>query len=325
MFAADSTARKATLTGLLAPLLWGMSVGLVRGISEDFGLARGLMLLYGISVVFLLFILGRPNLSVYPKKYLYFGIPAANLCSICFGLSLALSDGGSQTMEVGMVNYLWPCLTVVFAVLFNGQKARWWIVPGFFVTIAGIVTVLAGDAGFDPASFAANMQRNPWSYGLAFVGAVAWAGFCSMTRAWARGENPVIVIFVIDFVIFFVLWLFGVGGEPQTIGWKGVVSAVLGAMAVGGAYAAWTYGTMKGNLTLLAIASYFTPVLSCVFATFWIGADLTLSFWKGVALVVTGSLVCWHATRGSAPATSDEVSTEDRGAPLKRAPASSKA
>ena len=224
MPADPSTFRKATLTGLLAPLLWGMSVGLVRGISEDFGLARGLMLLYGISVVFLLFILRRPNLSAYPKKYLYFGIPAANLCSICFGLSLALSDGGTQTMEVGMVNYLWPCLTVVFAVLFNGQKCRWWIIPGFFVTIAGIVTVLAGDAGFDPVGFAENVQRNPWSYGLAFVGAVSWAGFCSMTRAWARGENPVIVIFVIDFVIFFVLWLFGIGGEPQTYFARGLTS-----------------------------------------------------------------------------------------------------
>ena len=56
MPADPSTFRKATLTGLLAPLLWGMSVGLVRGISEDFGLARGLMLLYGISVMYIIFV-----------------------------------------------------------------------------------------------------------------------------------------------------------------------------------------------------------------------------------------------------------------------------
>jgi drug/metabolite transporter (DMT)-like permease len=38
-------------------------------------------------------------------------------------------------------------------------------------------------------------------------------------------------------------------------------------------------------------------VLSCIFATFWIGADLSLAFWKGVFLVVAGSVICWLATR----------------------------
>jgi drug/metabolite transporter (DMT)-like permease len=54
---------------------------------------------------------------------------------------------------------------------------------------------------------------------------------------------------------------------------------------------------VRGSLTLLGVASYFTPVLSCIFATFWIGADLSLAFWKGVFLVVAGSVICWLATR----------------------------
>lgn len=71
---------------------------------------------------------------------------------------------------------------------------------------------------------------------------------------------------------------------------------------MGGAYAAWTQGMTKGNITVLAAASYFTPVLSCVFAVFWIGAKLDSSFWTGVAAVVVGSLLCWDATaRGMKP------------------------
>ena len=58
----------------------------------------------------------------------------------------------------------------------------------------------------------------------------------------------------------------------------------------------------KGNVTLLALASYFTPVLSCLFAVVWINAKLDSSFWMGVAFVVAGSLVCWDATtRGMKP------------------------
>ena len=44
-----------------------------------------------------------------------------------------------------------------------------------------------------------------------------------------------------------------------------------------------------GNMTLLGIGSYFTPVLSCVFASFYIGSDLSATFWQGVALVVLGT------------------------------------
>ena len=74
------------------------------------------------------------------------------------------------------------------------------------------------------------------------------------------------------------------------------MSVIFGGIAVGMAYVVWTLGMSKGNITVLAAASYFTPVLSCVFATFWIGAELNSSFWMGVVLVVVGSLLCWDAT-----------------------------
>lgn len=101
-----SASHKATLIGLTAPVCWGMSVGIVRNITEQFGLAAGLTMLYLATCLFLVFFLGRPKLSAFPKKYLWFGLPTANICSICFALSLYLSDGGQQTVEVGMVNYL---------------------------------------------------------------------------------------------------------------------------------------------------------------------------------------------------------------------------
>ena len=70
----------------------------------------------------------------------------------------------------------------------------------------------------------------------------------------------------------------------------------LGAVAIGTPYAAWTYGAANGNITLLAIGSYFTPVLSCLFASWWLDASLSAGFWQGVALVVAGSLLCWSST-----------------------------
>ena len=71
---------------------------------------------------------------------------------------------------------------------------------------------------------------------------------------------------------------------------------MLGAIAVGGAYAAWNYGVTYGNITILGVSSYFTPVLSCLFASLWLGASISGPFWLGVAVIVAGSLLCWHST-----------------------------
>lgn len=290
-----SASSKATLIGLTAPVCWGMSVGLVRSITEEFGLAAGLSVLYISTCVFLFFLLGLPKLKNYSKKYLFLGIPTANVCSLCFCLSLYLSDGGQQTVEVGMVNYLWPCLVVLFAVLFNGQKARWWIAPGVVVSFLGVMLVLGGDKGIQPGQIWLHVQNNPWSYLLAFCGAVAWAAYSNLTRAWSNGQNPTLIVFAIDSCVFTAIWLAGFGdlSHASIMGW---VSVAVGAVAMGGSYAAWSYGVTKGNITVLAIASYFTPVLSCLFATLWIGAKLDGAFWQGVAVIVLGSLLCWSST-----------------------------
>ena len=118
-----------------------------------------------------------------------------------------------------------------------------------------------------------------------------------MTRAWGGNTNLSTVIFIINMLIYGTLWLCGFG--TQTVGevsQHGIFSVIFGGIAMGGAYAAWTFGMSKGNVTLLALASYFTPVLSCLFAVVWINAKLDSSFWMGVAFVVAGSLVCWDAT-----------------------------
>ncbi|MCR4666442.1 MAG: aromatic amino acid DMT transporter YddG [Desulfovibrio sp.] len=287
--------RKATLTGLMAPISWGMSVGLSRCITEQFGLAAGLTILNIAICIFLLLFFGRPRLGEFPKKYLLLGIPMANISSLCFYSSIYLSDGGAQTMEVGMVNYLWPCLVLLIAVLFNGQRARWWLLPGITLSFAGILLVLGGEQGFDLSAVCSHFRHNPWSYILAFFGALSWAIYSNLTRAWSNGKNPTLIIFIIDAILFSCLWATSCDGISQAslMGW---ISLFLGAIAMGGSYAAWSYGVTKGNITVLAIASYFTPVLSCLFATLWIGARLDQSFWIGVFVIVTGSLVCWSSS-----------------------------
>ena len=188
-----------------------------------------------------------------------------------------------------------PTIVVVFAIIFNGQKARWWVMPGVLISFAGVVMVLGGEQGFNAAEVLEHIRLNPWSYLLALLGALTWAVYSNLTRAWSGGQNPTLIIFSLDFIIFSSLWAAGYGDLSRAT-LHGCLSVAIGAAAMGGAYAAWSYGVTKGNITILGVASYFTPILSCLFASIWIGAELDAGFWTGVAVVVFGSLLCWSST-----------------------------
>lgn len=287
---------QATAVGLLAPVLWGMSVGLVRTVTVEAGIAGGVGLLNLTAAFLLMLVFGVPKLSDFPKKFLVFGLTSALLCELCFPISMGLCNNAKETIEVGMVNYAWPCLTVLFAILFNGQASRWWVVIGLVVAFTGMAMVLSGEGGLDVAGIIENVGKNPLPYLLAFLGALAWASYCSITRAIGIRKNPVVLIFLLNAVVYFCLYWFGFGARFVLTA-DAVKAILIAGVVMASGYAVWNVGIISGRMTILAIASYFTPVLSCLFASFYLNQPLTLSFFKGVALVVAGSLVCWCATR----------------------------
>jgi drug/metabolite transporter (DMT)-like permease len=65
------------------------------------------------------------------------------------------------------------------------------------------------------------------------------------------------------------------------------------AAAVGLGYAAWNIGIIHGNITILVVASYFTPIVSSVLAMFVLDTQLPITFWQGTSLVTLGSFICW--------------------------------
>ncbi|POP47999.1 EamA family transporter [Superficieibacter electus] len=285
-----------TLIGLLAILLWGSIVGLIRSVSENFGATGGAALIYSVASVILLFTVGFPRLSAFPRRYLIWGSLLFVTYELCLSLSIGYAHTGRQAIEVSMVNYLWPTFTLVAAIAFNGQRANVLIFPGVLVSMLGIIWVLGGDKGLNIAEMAANIKDNPLSYGLAFAGAVIWATYSIVTAKFARGENGITFFFMLVALALWTKYLLG-GGGAMNVSISSIVTLVLAASAMGFGYAAWNIGILHGNVTVLAGASYFTPILSAALATLILHAPLSLSFWQGTAMVCGGSILCWAATR----------------------------
>ncbi len=290
------TQNKATLIGLIAVVLWSAIVGLIRSVSEGFGPVGGAAMIYTLSSVLLLFTVGFPNLRKFPRSYLILGSVLFVTYELCLSLSLGFANTSRQAIEVGMVNYLWPSMTIVLAVIVNRQKTSPLIIVGIILAIAGIGRVLGGSQGFSLTEIVQNLQSNPLSYGLAFGGAIIWAVYCAVTQKIAKGSNGITLFFMLTAST---LWVkYAVSPQPEfAVDSHVLINLALAAAAMGFGYAAWNIGILHGNVTVLATASYFIPVISAMLAAFILNSALTVYFWQGAAMVSIGSLICWWSTR----------------------------
>jgi drug/metabolite transporter (DMT)-like permease len=287
--------RAATACGLVAILLWSTASGLIRSVSEIFGPLGGAALIYSLGAIMLVMFLGRPRLRSTSSFYLIIGTALFVAYEVCLSLALGYASNSNQAIELGVVNYLWPCLTVLLAIVMNGQKARWIIVPGTALALFGIVWVVSGN-GLSLPAIIANVASNPLSYSLALACAITFALYCNVTRRYAGGQSLVGLFFIVTAALLWIKYGFSSEVLPAfTLG--GGLQLLAAGVAMAGGYALWNIGIIRGNLTLLATASYSAPVLSSAFAAVWLGASLTLQFWQGAVLVTVGSLICWLATR----------------------------
>lgn len=288
--------KRATLIGLVAILLWSTMVGLIRSVSEGLGPVEGAAMIYTVSGLLCLATVGFPDIKRFSKGYLIAGSVLFVSYEMCLALSLGFAATRSQAIEVGMVNYLWPSLTIVFAILFNGQKSTLWVIPGLAISLLGVGWVLGGENGLHVHDIMLNIVSSPLSYGLAFAGAFIWAAYCTVTSRYARGQNG-ITLFVLLTALS--LWVkYAVSDQPEMVfSVPVVVKLLMCGVALGFGYAAWNIGILHGNVTVLAAVSYFTPVLSAALAAIMLSSPLSFSFWQGALMVCAGSLLCWYATR----------------------------
>lgn len=288
---------RATCIGLGAIVLWSSMIGLVKEVCNAFGAIGGPALMYSLASVFLLLSVGWVPLHRFPKKYLIWGGLLMISYEVFLTLAIGFTKNNRQAIEVGMVNYLWPTFTMVSTIIFCTKKMHWLLLPGVLLSMFGIVWVLGGDEGFSISKTLINIQSNPLSYSLAFLGACLWAAYCVVTIKMSKGVNGITLFFIL---VALVLWskylILGDKGEMHfTL--PSITYLVLAAVAMGFGYAAWNVGILKGNVTIITGASYFTPVLSSALSSVLLSSALGLSFWQGSFMVCVGSVLCWLSTK----------------------------
>lgn len=292
----NMTPQRATLTGLLAIVLWSTSVGLIRSLTEALGPIGGAAMIYSTSTLCLLAFYGLPRIKTLPRIYLFAGGAMFVCYEIFLSLSIGLADSRMQAIEIGMINYLWPSLTILFSLFINQQKSRFLLWPGLALALGGIVWIMKGESDWTPELLWNNVLANPLAYSLAFSAALTWALYCNITKRYGQGKSGVSLFFLITALILWTQYSFS-GESAISLTLPSSLQLLFMGVSTALAYSAWNAGIQHGNLTLLATASYFTPVLSTLLAALWLNITPAMSFWQGVAMVTAGSLLCWYATR----------------------------
>ena len=294
---------RATWIGLIAVVCWSCTVGLMRSVAEALGAIGGAAVLYSVSALFVLLVKGVPTraqLRGVSRVYLIACGLLFACYEICLSVAIGLAHDRPQSLELGMINYLWPCLTIVLAVLCRQQRARWWLWPGVALCLWGLVLVMGEGAADSSApwwrNLGAHMAANPLAYALAFGAALMWPAYSVLARMFGGGFNGVGMFLCGTAALLWLQWL-ALDTTPMQWSWAVAAQVLAIGAATGLGYSCWEHGIQRGNLAVLAAGSYFTPVLSALLASLWLSVQPGLPFWQGVVLITLGSLVCWQATR----------------------------
>ncbi|WP_211830432.1 aromatic amino acid DMT transporter YddG [Kistimonas asteriae] len=287
---------KYTLAGCLAILFWSTIVAFVRNVTEQLGPVGGAAMIYTVSSILLAVFIGLPHPKLFRIRYLLLGGSLFVSYEIFLVLALGLANDRLQAIEIGLINYLWPCLTVLLTVTINRQPVSFLLYPALLLAFLGVAWTVSGDEGLSLTRLAANVATNPLSYSMAFIGAFIWAVYCNVTKRLSGGHNAITWFFM---ATASALWItYFISDAPTLVFTTGaVVDLLLAATAMGMGYALWNIGIIGGNMVLLAVLSYFTPLLSTLIAAILLNVTLSVTFWQGVIMVTAASLMCWWLTR----------------------------
>lgn len=282
--------------GIAGILCWSLMIGLLRATMNAFGSELGGALVYTVGAV-LLFLVNRPTpLRRLSKKFLLVSGAFFVSYEVLLALAVGLAASPAQTLEVSMLNYLWPTFTVLLWALFGGggRGASFLrVLPGAIVATIGVALAVGGQDLIARGSAFAEFFVNPAPYVLAGVAALLWGLYNTVTPKVSDGGNAIAHFFTAVAISLWAVFFAKGAPLPTTFEPADLIPLIATAAAVAAGYALWGHAIVRGDMRVLSISSYATPVLSTIATTIILAATPGPVFWVGAALVVAGSIASW--------------------------------
>ena len=289
---------RATAFGVLAIVLWSTTVAFSRSLAEQVGVltaASSIYLLAGLLGCASALIRGRGlrRFRGLPRRYWAGCGGLFVLYMVALYLAIGLASGRQQVVEVGILNYLWPGLTLALSVPLLGHRARPWLAAGIVLAFAGGALALVQGGAFSWEELRANLRLNGFPYAAALVAAFSWALYSNLSRRWAHASSgqAVPAFLLATGLVLGAMRL----ARPEVSHWTARAALELAYLAVCPtlvAYTLWDRAMRRGRVSLVAALSYLIPLLSTLATCLYLRVAIGPGLWLAAALVVAGAIVC---------------------------------
>ncbi len=199
----------------------------------------------------------------------------------------------APSVEVNLINYLWPLLIVLLSPIFlRGFHLGPRHLVGAFLGLSGAALIVSGGRlGLDAAYLP--------GYLLAAAAALAWASYSLLTKRLPPFPTGAVGGFclasgILSLGLYFLETLAPSAAlsRPATLApldWLYLVLLGLGPM--GGAFYAWDASLKRGDPRVIGALAYLTPLLSTLNLVLLGGKKLSLLAVTAMSLIIAGALV----------------------------------
>ena len=247
------TTRSATLIGSGALILWAIEPLVVSEL-EGFPLFEALTLVFTSCFVFtaIRVTLARKWAIILKQPLFVWLFGLATICGSDFCYMLGAFS--APIAHVDLIDYLWPCMIVLFIGFLPNEKFSFRHLIGALLGFIGIGQLVCGG---EMNGFNMNYLNG---YLLAIYGVMIWGAYSVFSRHRTEVPSDMVGIYC------------GVGAVLTFIGHcqfettvipdfhQGTMAVLLGLAGPGLAYQLWEYGIKFGDAKWLSVACYFARV-----------------------------------------------------------------
>ncbi len=247
--------KNSTLIGSGALLLWAVEPLVV---SELINVPLFEILAIVFTSCFLLTairitILRRWKIILQQKLFVWiFGVFAICGSDLCYLVGAKLAP----IAHVDLIDYLWPCLIVVFLGFLPNEKFRITSILGAALGFIGVFQLCISNEMLQDVHNAGIIL----GYVIAIFGVCLWGGYSIFSKYHKHIPNDMVGIYCgVGALICIILHLFledTVVPQCSEIG----MAITLGLAGPGLAYQLWDYGIKHGNISILSTGCYFARV-----------------------------------------------------------------
>ncbi|CAO3419735.1 aromatic amino acid exporter YddG [Azospirillum doebereinerae] len=207
---------------------------------------------------------------------------------------LAFGIAHGATVEVNLLNYLWPLFIVLFSTLLPGERLKPGHVLGALCGLAGTALIITGRG--EGVSLVG--EQLP-AYAAVVTAAVIWGAYSVLSRRFGSVPTEAVGGFCLVTALLALLChlAFETTVMPQGVAWPALLALGIGPFGL--SFFLWDHGMKRGDIRALGVMSYAVPPASTLLLILFGQATGGWTVWTACALIAGGALLAsWDLIRG---------------------------